>query len=238
MAPGHRHQRFKAVLAGVAAGPPPPSAGAASSAAAAEAETSGSIAVPLDTEENALEIVGGKGRSLSNMTRAGFQVPGGFLVTTAGYRAYVAEHRLHERILQAARPTVVGGRSSFEQSASTIAQLFEDHAMSTEATEQITRAYADLGQQQDHQQQPAVAVRSSATAEDLPGLSFAGQHETFLNVSGAAAVVTAVRDCWASLWTAQAISYRHQNGIPHGAVAMGVVVQRMIPSDVAVRTEH
>eukprot|EP01051_Picozoa_sp_SAG22_P026613 SAG22_NODE_8488_length_652_cov_0.857143_1_plen_173_part_10 len=173
MAPGHRHQRFKAVLAGVA-GPPPPSAGAA----AAE-ETSGSIAVPLDTEENALEIVGGKGRSLSNMARAGFQVPGGFLVTTAGYRAYVAEHRLHERLLEAARPTVVGGRASFEQSASTIAQLFEDHAMSTEATEQITRAYADLGQQQQRRQQqqdqpqPAVAVRSSAIAEDLPGFEFA-----------------------------------------------------------------
>jgi hypothetical protein len=76
-------------------------------------------------------------------------------------------------------------------------------------------------------------VRSSATAEDLPGLSFAGQQETFLNVTGAEAVVAAVRNCWASLWNPQAIAYRHQNGLDQNTVAMAVVVQIMIPSDVA-----
>ena len=81
--------------------------------------------------------------------------------------------------------------------------------------------------------QPAVAVRSSANAEDLPGLSFAGQQETFLNVRGADAVLQAVKDCWASLWTTQAISYRHQNGIDPDAVAMAVVVQIMVPSEVS-----
>ena len=80
---------------------------------------------------------------------------------------------------------------------------------------------------------PALAVRSSANAEDLPGLSFAGQQETYLNVRGADAVVEAVRKCWSSLWTPQAISYRHQNGIDQGSVAMAVVVQIMVPSEVS-----
>ena len=74
-----------------------------------------------------------------------------------------------------------------------------------------------------------MAVRSSANAEDLPDFSFAGQQETFLNVSGEDEVVSAVKKCWSSLWTAQAISYRHQNGIDQSSVAMGVVVQVMIP---------
>ena len=72
-----------------------------------------------------------------------------------------------------------------------------------------------------------------ANAEDLPGLSFAGQQETFLNVTGADAVVAAVKNCWASLWTAQAISYRHQNGIARDSVAMAVVAQIMVPSQVS-----
>ena len=78
-----------------------------------------------------------------------------------------------------------------------------------------------------------VAVRSSANAEDLPDLSFAGQQETFLNVRGSKSLVEAVQKCWASLWTAQALSYRHQNGIDQNSVAMAVVVQKMVPSEVS-----
>ena len=79
----------------------------------------------------------------------------------------------------------------------------------------------------------AVAVRSSANAEDLPELSFAGQQDTYLNVRGADAVTAAVKNCWASLWSAEALSYRHQNGIDHAVVAKAVVVQVMIPSYVS-----
>jgi hypothetical protein len=183
--------------------------------------------VSLDTPDNALESVGGKGRSLSNMSRAGFRVPGGFLVTTAGYRAFVVAHGLQARIQALARPTVVRGRASFEQSSAAIRAVFAAHALSDAAAAEVAAAYHALPGE------PPVAVRSSATAEDLPGFSFAGQHETFLNVSGADAVVAAVRDCWASLWTAQAISYRHQSGIDHSVVAMAVVVQMMIPSEVS-----
>ena len=76
-------------------------------------------------------------------------------------------------------------------------------------------------------------MRSSANAEDLPDLSFAGQQETFLNVRGSKSLVEAVQKCWASLWTAQALSYRHQNGIDQNSVAMAVVVQKMVPSEVS-----
>nr|ADI19623.1 phosphoenolpyruvate synthase/pyruvate phosphate dikinase [uncultured delta proteobacterium HF0770_45N15] len=181
----------------------------------------------LDTKEDALEVVGGKGRSLAKLANAGFQVPGGFQVTTAAYRRFVADHDLQEQIIELARPAVVEGKASFEQSSTAIGQLFADTGLSAAISAEISDAYRALDGK------PAVAVRSSANAEDLPGLSFAGQQETFLNVTGVDAVVAAVKNCWASLWTAQAISYRHQNGIAQDSVAMAVVVQRMVPAEVS-----
>ena len=181
----------------------------------------------LDTKDDALEVVGGKGRSLAKLANAGFQVPGGFQVTTAAYRSFVADHDLQKQIIALARPAVVEGRASFEQSSTAIGELFADTGLSAEISAEISDAYRALDGK------PAVAVRSSANAEDLPGLSFAGQQETFLNVTGADAVVAAVKDCWASLWTAQAISYRHQNGIAQDSVAMAVVAQLMVPSEVS-----
>lgn len=183
----------------------------------------------IDTEADHLETVGGKGRSLARMVRAGFAVPGGFLVTTDAYRRFVASHGLQERIVALARPALDAktGAVSFEQASAAIRQLFAEQAIDAETAAQVRTAYEALAEQ------PPVAVRSSATAEDLPGLSFAGQQETFLNVTGADAVLAATKDCWASLWTPQAISYRHQNGIDQDAVAMAVVVQIMVPSEVS-----
>ena len=181
----------------------------------------------LDTKDDALEVVGGKGRSLSKMANAGFDVPGGFQVTTSAYRGYVADNGLQSRIIELARPAVVAGRASFEQSSADIGKLFAQVDLAPELVAEIRGAYDALDGE------PPVAVRSSANAEDLPGLSFAGQQETFLNVKGADAVVAAVKNCWASLWTAQAISYRHQNGIDQDSVAMAVVVQVMVPSEVS-----
>ena len=181
----------------------------------------------LDTTDNALERVGGKGRSLSCLANAGFAVPGGFQVTADAYRRFVSEHALQTRILELARPVPRNGGPSFDGAADAIGSLFADHALSEAMAGEIRSAYDALPGR------PAVAVRSSANAEDLPGLSFAGQQETFLNVRGADAVVRAVRDCWASLWTTQAISYRHQNGIDPDSVAMAVVVQIMVPSEVS-----
>jgi pyruvate,water dikinase len=181
----------------------------------------------IKTVDDGLEIVGGKGRSLAKLVNAGFNVPGGFQVKTSAYRSYIEDNNLQTSILDLAKPAVVSRRASFEQASRDIQELFASHALSTALIAEITEAYNTLDGQ------PAVAVRSSANAEDLPGLSFAGQQETFLNVSNADAVVAAVRDCWASLWTAQAISYRHQHGIDQDSVAMAVVVQMMIPATVS-----
>ncbi len=186
-----------------------------------------SYTATLDTKDDSLEVVGGKGRSLAKMTNAGFHVPGGFQVTTAAYRSFVADNNLQDQILEFAKPAVVEGRPSFEQSSTNIQGLFAEIELAEEITSEIRAAYESLDRE------PPVAVRSSANAEDLPGLSFAGQQETYLNVTGADAVVAAVRNCWSSLWTAQAISYRHQNGIDQDSVAMAVVVQIMVPSEVS-----
>ncbi len=181
----------------------------------------------LNTTNDALEVVGGKGRSLAKMANAGFQVPGGFQVMTAAYRRFVADNKLQDRIITLARPAVVEGRASFEASSANVQKLFAELALPQEIATEVAEAYRGLTGE------PSVAVRSSANAEDLPGLSFAGQQETYLNVKGAEAVVAAVKKCWASLWTAQAISYRHRNGIDQNSVAMAVVVQVMVPSEVS-----
>ena len=182
---------------------------------------------PLDTEDDGLEVVGGKGRSLARMARAGFSVPGGFQVTTAAYRTFISDNDLGQRILELARPEIVERGISFEKASAAIRRLFDEHSPADAIIAAIRDAHASL------EGEPALAVRSSANAEDLPGLSFAGQQETYLNVRGADAVVAAVKKCWSSLWTPQAISYRHQNGIDQGSVAMAVVVQIMVPSEVS-----
>ena len=181
----------------------------------------------LDTTDNSLEVVGGKGRSLSRLTRAGFDVPGGFLVATCAYRDYVEANDLGARILTLARPELVDGVVSFTKAAECIRQLFDEHDLTSGVKAEIGAAYNVL------EGRPAVAVRSSATAEDSPDVSFAGQHETFLNVAGADAVATAVKDCWASLWSARAMAYRHERNMENDMAAMAVVVQTMVQSEVS-----
>ena len=183
---------------------------------------------PINTIKDSLELVGGKGRSLARMMNAGFDVPGGFLVTTETYRAFIAENGLQAQILEFAKPELRNGYPVFDACAEKIRALILSRSLAEAISADIKGAYANLGDLQT-----PVAVRSSANAEDLPDFSFAGQQETFLNVIGGDEVVEAVQKCWASLWTAQAISYRHQNGIDQGVVAMAVVVQVMVPSDVS-----
>ena len=145
---------------------------------------------PIGTQADDLETVGGKGRSLARMARAGFNVPGGFLVATAAYRRFVAAHGLQERIVSLARPAVDAKTRavSFEQASADIRALFAEHAIDAETAAEIQAEYAALPGA------PAVAVRSSATAEDLPELSFAGQQDTFVNVHRRAThVLDAVR---------------------------------------------
>ena len=186
----------------------------------------------LATTDGDLEVLGGKGRSLARMVNAGFSVPDGFHLTTAAYKAFVADNNLQAKIVELARPEVTAVRASFERASTAIQQLIGEYNLSAETIAELSEAYAALVDPSGGRA-PAVAVRSSANAEDLPGLSFAGQQETYLNVSGAEALLAAVRNCWASLWTVQAISYRHEHAIDQGSVAMAVVVQIMVPADVA-----
>ncbi len=183
---------------------------------------------PIKTTQNDLDLVGGKGRSLARMSCADFDVPGGFLVTTDAYKKFIADSDLKSKIIELAKPELRDGYPNFELSSKEINKIIQNAKIDANITDQIKVAYQQLDQAN-----LSVAVRSSANAEDLPDFSFAGQQETFLNVNGEDEVVSAVKKCWSSLWTAQAISYRHQNGIDQSSVAMGVVVQVMIPSEVS-----
>jgi len=184
--------------------------------------------LPLDTTEASLEMVGGKGRSLARMTTAGLPVPTGFYLTTSAYKRFVEENNLQATILELAKPVIRQKTVSFESASASMQALFEEAELPLDIITEIRQAYGALGGTE-----PAVAVRSSANAEDLPDLSFAGQQDTYLNVRGEEALLTAVRRCWASLWSARALSYRHRVGVDHGLVAMAVVVQIMVPADVS-----
>jgi len=170
-----------------------------------------------------LALTGGKGANLARLAQAGFPVPDGFHVTTAAYLDFVAENCLQQRIFDALAPVDPARYATLEAAAQAIHTLFQQAAMPAAIAEAITRAYASLPGPD-----PLVAVRSSATAEDLPGLSFAGQQETYLNVHGAAPVLESVKACWASLWTARAIGYRAQHAIPPDDISLAVVVQMLV----------
>jgi len=184
--------------------------------------------LPLDAKDAGLEMVGGKGRSLARMANAGLPVPDGFYLTTSAYRDFIEANDLQAKIIESAKPEIGEYTLSFDAASKAIQELMGKPDLSDEIKAQIRQAYAALDNEN-----PAVAVRSSANAEDLPDMSFAGQQDTYLNIRGEDALIEAVRNCWASLWTPRAISYRHEMGIEQDAVAMAVVVQLMVPSEVS-----
>jgi len=140
------------------------------------------LCLPVESAEATLEMVGGKGASLARMAAAGLPVPPGFHVTTATYRRFVEANGFQPAIVEAASRAVADDPTSLERASAAVRSLFEGGTMPEEVAGAIRVAYAGLGQGE-----PAVAVRSSATAEDLPGVSFAGQQETYLNVRGESA---------------------------------------------------
>lgn len=169
---------------------------------------------------------GGKAAGLGELIRAGLPIPPGFCITTTAYRRFIAHAGLAERIEALLVEAPKAEPDALEKVAQEIRSLFVAAAMPMEVSQAIERAYRQIGA-------PAVAVRSSGTAEDRPEASFAGQHETFLNVNGPAEVLRHVRLCWASLWTARAIHYRYRLGIDPQRAAMAVVVQTVIPAEVS-----
>jgi pyruvate,water dikinase len=179
-----------------------------------------------------LPIVGGKAAHLGELLAAGLPVPDGFCLTTAAYRQATAGHAAGETdqlgaVHEALKNTNDDDLPALAALAARARDAIRGAPVPPDIAAAIEAAYGALGND------VPVAVRSSATAEDLPSASFAGQQDTYLNVVGAAAVVEAVRDCWASLWTDRAVSYRATRGIDPAAVALAVVVQRMVDATAA-----
>jgi len=167
---------------------------------------------------------GGKGANLGELTRAGIPVPPGFVVTAATYRDFVRRNRLDEVIRRELDGLDVHDTQQLQARAEAVRKAFLSAPMPPDIAAAIAEAYRELGD-------GPVAVRSSATAEDLPEASFAGQQSTFLNVVGEENVVRAVQACWASLFEARAIFYRAENGFDHLKVSLAVPVQRMVQSE-------
>ncbi len=178
-------------------------------------------------------IVGGKNASLGEMIGAlkeeGVRVPDGFATTAEAYRKFLEKNALEDKI-RALIDDYHGGRKSLEQAGKTIRRLFTDGEWPEEIAGEIRQAYRELSRRHKSEEVD-VAVRSSATAEDLPEASFAGQQETFLNVNGDKELLDACRRCYASLFTDRAISYRDNNKFDHLKVALSVGVQKMVRSD-------
>ena len=200
----------------------------------------------LSDPSASLERVGGKGMSLAKMLQAGFPIPDGFNITTEAYRQFVSSNNLQAKILAALKDVDGSLPASLETASTSISRLFAESKIPDEIVSNITIAYTELNRKSltpalacglsrsaSVENRKSVAVRSSATAEDLPEASFAGQQETFLNICGEEALLDAVKKCWASLWTARAIAYRLKNNIDQNTVALAVVVQEMVNAEAA-----
>jgi rifampicin phosphotransferase len=175
-----------------------------------------------------LENAGGKATSLARLTRLGLPVPPGFIVTTDAYREFVAINNLESVIASCLANLSSDDADQLETASTRIRAAFSAGMLPDEIASAVAGEYHAFDPQST-----GVAVRSSATTEDLPDLSFAGQQDTYLNIIGEEQLLKAVVDCWSSLWTARAIGYRIQNAIPHAQAALAVVVQRMVPSEIS-----
>ncbi|MET8210450.1 rifamycin-inactivating phosphotransferase [Streptomyces sp. NPDC005373] len=176
-----------------------------------------------DIDETQVAVVGGKGAHLGGLSRIeGIRVPGGFCVTTDAFRRTIAEAPSIDDQLDRLSRLNPDDREAIRTLSAQIRRTIEGIAIPGDLAAAITHALARLGEQ------TAYAVRSSATAEDLPTASFAGQQDTYLNVVGPTAILQHVSRCWASLFTERAVTYRQRNGIDHRTVHMAVVVQQMV----------
>lgn len=183
-----------------------------------------------------IALVGGKAASLGEMlqhlTPLGIQIPGGFVITTVAYRQFLDESKLESMIRSEIANIDFDNVESLRRCGSRIRNAISNAKFPHELSHRIIAAYEELSKQYN-QTGTDVAVRSSATAEDLPDASFAGQQETFLNVRGPAALIDAVRNCFASLFTDRALSYRHLFHFDIFDVGLSVCVQKMVRSDLA-----
>ncbi|MFX0090271.1 MAG: PEP/pyruvate-binding domain-containing protein [Candidatus Hodarchaeota archaeon] len=171
-----------------------------------------------------LSLAGGKGINLALLSQSGFNVPRGFIITTRFYEKFIKDNNLEDFINERLSDLSAGGFAVLESVSESIRGRFNQCSFPPDLLSAVLSAYNDLGN-------PPVAVRSSATAEDLADLSFAGQHDTVLNVTGEKTLKEAIITCLSSLWTARAIDYRQRNNISHEGLALAVIVQEMVASD-------
>ncbi|MDP4011411.1 MAG: phosphoenolpyruvate synthase, partial [Candidatus Roizmanbacteria bacterium] len=195
-------------------------------------------------------LVGGKGANLGEMTNADFPIPYGFIVTSHAYFQFIKESNLLDRLKQTLSIINYDNPTEIEQASEHIQDIIIKAPMPKKLAHEIVEYYEELNTKENEYIEkrfsifhhtfnklknlydaPTVAVRSSATAEDLPDASFAGQQETYLNVKGDTYLLKKVKECWASLFTARAIYYRQNKGFDHFKVGLAAVVQRMVQSD-------
>src|SRR5688572_7307834 len=173
-----------------------------------------------------LILAGGKGANLGELSQAGFDVPPGFIITTAAYDLLLQNNGVQNQLHKMLASLNLDDPDSVSAISQKIHDFFQQIPIPEPIKDEIFKAYRQLGEN-------AVAVRSSATAEDLAEAAFAGQQETFLNVIGKQELIDAVRACWTSLWSERAILYRARQNVDQNTVKLAVVVQKMVPADVA-----
>jgi pyruvate,water dikinase len=174
-------------------------------------------------EKTQLLLVGGKGLNLGELSKiVGIQVPEGFCVTTVGYQKAIEQNETYHALLDRLTMLKVEERDQIGEISRKIRQIIMDIEIPSDVVKAVTHYLSQFGDEH------AYAVRSSATAEDLPHASFAGQQETYLNIIGVDAILQYISKCWASLFTDRAVIYRIQNGFEHSQVYISVIVQRMV----------
>lgn len=197
---------------------------------------------------NDVGLVGGKGASLGELYKAGFSIPPGFCVTAEAYKKVLEDSSLNEKIKEILDSVDVGDTENLNEKSKEIRELILNVKIAEDMKADILEAYENMNVDNEvfknankqvldlisaGREDAFVAVRSSATAEDLPEASFAGQQETFLNVKGKEKLLDSIKKCWASLFTSRAIFYREKNNFDHMQVYLCVVVQKMINSETA-----
>ena len=183
-----------------------------------------------EVDKDDVSLVGGKGANLGEMARNGFPVPRGFIVTSKAYFDFLEENKLKSRIYQELKKINVEDPQTINEASEKVKKLILSGQISPVLAKEIILNYLKLG---NLLTQALVAIRSSATAEDLPTASFAGQQTTFLNVRGEANVLKKIQECWASLFEARAIFYREEKGFDHFKVGLAVPVQEMVPAEIS-----
>jgi len=176
-----------------------------------------------EINKSSLPVAGGKGANLGEMVGAGLPVPDGFVITAQTYAEFLEKRKLKNKIEEIIEKVDVNDTKALEKASAKIRKLIESESIPEEIEREILKAYKKISGSN-----PAVAVRSSATAEDMPEASFAGQQDTFLNICGEDELLNSIKSCWSSLFTPRAVFYRASHKIEHAKVLIAVVVQRMI----------